>query len=824
MWEAIGGVFFPAAYTRIGSKSLTTADPKDDLSINEVGDLVGFTTTGLVKFYDFTSMPPVSQFEYALTKKIELNPGPGYTYIHDDSFVDSSFSWDASTGAFIQASVSSNLPGEIDIRDPYAPMYGGERARIIGDSVFLQGKPWGNHTKIRASGDFSRVYAIDSSGTLKRYTNHADTYSAVNWTVDSLVGVTNPSSISVSADGEFIGIIDGGQAKFYTFSSTQTPVGWSQHSSLTGDNESFDMSTDGNTLVVGDPQVGVRVYDYASGWSLRSTLALQSFGKSVSISSDGSRITAAADSGVVVRDWDGSAWIDPVFRRNPELPLGAVVEYVNADLILNAQNITAAVMSYDGIRFGVRTTSSVFAKRIAIGTVPGEVGWTNRRNSIVTLATGGGSTSMRSSSDGNIIAFGYVDSGTVRVRVYDLTSQLGPEISTPGSSISLDLTNDGTRLAVLVDNEARVYEYSAGVWSQVGSRMHFAADVGSKIRISGGNGDYVALGMNAPADPKPDNVLRVYKYDLDWRLISPTMTVAKTPVNHFGSSFALTDDGSRLVHSSVNDNAVEFSTFSGGGSVQFVQPSLEISVNGEGSRMALDSANVMVVSSFTDHAVRVYDTNNNLETSFTAPPSYVKTPGGDQLITSKPFSITKDGNKIVTVIATGEVAVYKKQGGTWSQDGNSVTVTGGRVSSLDITNNGQRIIVGNVTETTFSDTTGKAQVFDLTDGVWSQNGGDIGTTSWEHRFANVVSISDTGLVVVSGEGAYNEGQPVGIVQSYELRAELQDLTFRAPTIKLVGNSYVKLNFGEEYTELGATIDTQSSIVPQLKISGKVYRR
>ena len=86
--------------------------------------------------------------------------------------------------------------------------------------------------------------------------------------------------------------------------------------------------------------------------------------------------------------------------------------------------------------------------------------------------------------------------------------------------------------------------------------MHFAADVGSKIRISGGNGDYVALGMNAPADPKPYNVLRVYKYDLDWRLISPTMTVAKTPVNHFGSSFALTDDGSRFVHSSVNDNAV----------------------------------------------------------------------------------------------------------------------------------------------------------------------------------------------------------------------------------------------------------------------------
>lgn len=785
------------SYVQTGIAPLTTADPKSDLSIDNTGALVGFATTGSVKFYSFSPVT-VTRFEYVpadltITPLIPSN----FTYEWDVS----SREWKVSTLTPAQFSV------EIDFTN-FSEEY------ITGGPGSF---PWANHTQIRTSQDLTKVYAVDSSGTLKRFTDHG----GQNWTMNTLAGVTNPSSVSINTDGELLGIIDNGQAKFYTFSSTQTPVGWSLHSSVTTDNNSFDMSNDGDTLAVGD--TGVRVYDYASGWSLRSEI-VPGFGSSVSISSDGNRIAAAGTAGVVVRDWDGSDWNDSVFRRDPQLPLGAFVEYVNIPLI--SDPVSSMMMSYDGTGFGIRTGSSGFAKRIAIRTVPGEVGWTNRRNSILTLSTGGSPTSLRSSSDGNIIAFGWLDSGTVRVRVYDLTSQLGSEISAAGGSFSIDLTNAGTRLAVLAGHVARVFEYSSGAWSQVGSPMYFVADEGSTIRISGGNGEYVALGMNAPADPKPFNVLRVYKYDLiagqtDWRLVSPTMTVAKTPANLFGSSFALTDDGSRLIHGSVNDGAVEFSNFSGGGDAQFVQPSHEIS----GSRVVLDSANVAVVGSSTDQTISVYDVNNSLVTSFTTPQSFLKTPTGDQLIESKPFSITNDGSKIVTVAPIGDVIVYENQGGgVWSQDGNTIPVTGDRVSSVDITNDGQRIIVGTVTETTFSSTTGKAQVFDLANGAWAQVGTDITTQGWEHRFANVVAISDTGRVVVSGQGAYNGGQPVGTLQSYELDTEVVDLTFQAPTIQLIGNSYVKIAHGDVYTELGATISTQASVVPELKISGEVQNR
>lgn len=781
------------SYVQTGIVPLTTADPKSDLSIDNTGALIGFATTGSVKFYSFSPVT-VTRYEYVPADLPSLTYSSDYT-----------FQWDVSSGEW-KVSALPQFYVEIDFTTDGSYITGGPGSF-----------PWANHTQIRTSRNLRKVYAVDSSGTLKRFTDHG----YQNWTVNTLAGLLNPPSVSINTDGELLGIIHGGQARFYTFSSTQTPVGWSLHSSVTTDNNSFDMSNDGDTLAVGD--TGVRVYDYASGWSLRSEI-VPGFGTSVSISSDGNRIAAAGTAGVVVRDWDGSDWNDPVFRRNPQLPLGAFVEYVNIPLI--SDSVSSMMMSYDGSGFGIRTGSSGFAKRIAIGTVPGEVGWTNRRNSILTLSTGGSPTSLRSSSDGNIIAFGWVDSGTVRVRVYDLTSQLGSEISAAGGSFSVDLTNAGTRLAVLAGHVARVFEYSSGAWSQVGSPMYFVADEGSTIRISGGNGEYVALGMNAPADPKPFNVLRVYKYDLlagqtDWRLVSPTMTVAKTPANLFGSSFALTDDGSRLIHGSVNDGAVEFSNFSGGGDAQFVQPSHEIS----GSRVVLDSANVAVISSSTDQTVRVYDVNNSLVTSFTTPQSFLKTPTGDQLIKSKPFSITSDGSKIVTVAPIGDVIVYENQGGgVWSQDGNTIPVTGDRVSSVDITNDGQRIIVGTVTETTFSSTTGKAQVFDLANGAWAQVGTDITTQGWEHRFANVVAISDTGRVVVSGQGAYNSGQPVGTLQSYELDTEVVDLTFKAPTIQLIGNSYVKIAHGDVYTELGATISTQASVVPELKISGEVQNR
>ncbi len=570
---------------------------------------------------------------------------------------------------------------------------------------------------------------------------------------------------------------------------------------------SMRSSVDGNTVAFGyvnSSGVKIRVYTFASGsWSqLGSEISTTGTTISMDVSNDGMRLAVISDDTARVFAYDGTAWT----------PFGSSIAF-------QLTGVHTIKISGDGnyVALGNSASSNtllVYNK---------DVDW----NLI--------SPTMTSSANFFGAGFGLLDDGSQLVN-YTATgvefssfyigviptppNQRGSDITFVGTTISMDVSNDGTRLAVISDDTARVFAYDGTAWAQLGSSIAFLPTGVDTVKISG-DGNFIALGNNAPSDPHPLNALRVYRKNADWDLVSPTMTLAKTPSNFFGAGFGLRDDGSQLVH--YTDSGVEFSTFTTSTTNISLQHGTDITGNGVGSNLALDnSGNTLVTSSFTDHAVRVYDANGNLETSFTAPPSYVKTPGGDQLITSKPFSITKDGNKIVTVITTGEVAVYKKQGGTWSQDGNAVTVTGGRVSSLDITNDGQRIIVGNVTETTFSDTTGKAQVFDLADGVWSQVGADIlPLTEEDHRFANVVAVSDTGYAVVSGQGAHNSGQPLGIVQSYELRTELQDLTFRAPTIELVGNSYVKLSFGEEYTELGATIDTESAIVPQLKISGKV---
>ena len=522
------------------------------------------------------------------------------------------------------------------------------------------------------------------------------------------------------------------------------------------------------------------------------------------------------------RDWDGSAWVNPAYANDETTQIEIVPASDNNELDVIS-------MSYDGSRFGVGPTAMVkHLEKVVTTNGPFTRGWT-ARGSIVSFDTTDSiaattSRTMRTSTDGNTVAFGYLNSGGVKIRVYGFASgswsQLGSEISTTGTTISMDMSNDGTRVAVLSDATARVFVYDYGAWSQLGSSIATRPGI---VKISG-NGNYLAIGTNSPSDAYQFNTLRVYEKLADWELISPTMTLAKTPSNFFGVGFGLRDDGSQLVH--YTDSGVNFSTFNTATVQTFSKHGTDITGNGVGSNLAFDNnGNTLVTSSFTDDIVRVYDSNHNSVANFTALSSYVKTPSGDQLIASKPFSITKDGNKIVTVAATGQVVVYKKQGGTWSQDGNAVTVTGDRVSSVDIANDGQRIIAGTVTETSFSNTTGKAQAFDLANGAWSQVGTDIlPLTGTEHRFANVVAISDTGYATVSGQSAYNGGQPLGIFQTYKLTTELQDLTFKAPTISLVGNSYIKLAAGSEYTELGAVVDTEASVVPEIKISGSVQSR
>jgi hypothetical protein len=682
-------------------------------------------------------------------------------------------------------------------------------------------------------------------------------------------------SVSISGDGTRVAIggiyndgngSNSGHVRVYTESGgTWTQVGADIDGEAANDQSGYSvsLSSDGTRIAIGAPYNDgngsnsghVRVYAESGGtWTqvgsdIDGEAANDQFGLSTSLSGDGTRVAIGAiyndgngtsaghvrvysiasstlsfnlnRSEASTRDWENSAWVNPAYATD---------EVTSTEIVPAAENrdLATIAMSYDGTRFGVRAESGSYdaiVKKLGplVITTTNTLGWT-KRGEIMSFSTtdsvdATSSRSFASSSDGNRIAFGYVNSSGVKIRAYGYASgawsQIGSEISTTGTTVSIDLSDDANRLAVISSDTGRVYAYGDGGWSQLGSSIDFRPTGVDTIKISG-NGNYVALGNNTPSDPYPYNILEVYKLEnADWQLISPTMTLSKTPTNYFGSGFGLMNDGSRLIH--LTASGVEFTSFATGAEVVFSQHSGDVTGNGVGYALAFDnSGSTLVVGSFSDNVVRVYDSGLNIVTTFNVNPQ--------PSAAKKPFAITKDGSKLVTIAPPSaglNVVVYKKENGTWSQEGNAIGIaTTDRISAVDITNDGTTVLVGSTHEAQ-SEAPGRAQVFALSNGVWSQVGTTITNPEGNHRFSNVVSISDIGTIVCAGHYTYNSGNPIGIVKTYETRDEIQDISFGPPIIELIGNSYVKLALNTVYEELGANIRTEASIVPELKITGEV---
>jgi len=760
-------------------------------------------------------------------------------------------------------------------------------ADIDGEAVYNQS---GWSVSMSSDGTRMAIGALYNGGTghVRVYSESGGTWTQVGSDIDGeAANDQSGRSVSMSSDGTRVAIgapyndgngSNAGHVRVYAESGgAWTQVGDDIDGEAAGDNSGYSvsMSSDGTRVAIGAYGNGatgsyaghVRVYAESGGtWTqagadIDGEAAGDWSGRSVSISPDGTRVAIGAifnddngnNSGHVrvyyflpqtmnpnrseasTRDWQNSAWVNPAYASD-EVTLTEVVP-VSED-----RDLETVSMSYDGTRFGVRASSGSYdaiVKKVdtLVITTTDILGWT-KRGDIISFDTTDSvaattSRSMRSSVDGNTVAFGYVNSSGVKIRVYGFASgswsQLGSEISTTGTTISMDVSSDGTRVAVLSGDTGRVFAYGGGSWSQFGSSIAFRPTGVNTIKISG-NGNYVALGNNTPSDPYPFNILRVYKKNVDWELISPTMTLTKTPSNFFGAGFGLLNDGSRLVH--YTDSGVEFASFITTTGTDFTQHSTDITGNGVGSNLAFDnSGSTLVTSSFTDNVIRVYDSSHNQVTTFDVKIMYadIEQPfGSPDAMETKPFAITKDGTKIVTVAPPGvsglRAIVYKKQNGIWSQEGNTIEIAvTDRISSVDITNDGNTVIVGSIDEAAYgaNPCPGRAQAFTLSNGTWSQLGGTITNPEGNHRFSNVVAISDIGTIVAAGHYTYNGGRPFGVVKTYESKDEIQDISFGPPIIELIGNSYIRLPLNAIYTELGATITTQASTSPEIKITGTV---
>ena len=477
---------------------------------------------------------------------------------------------------------------------------------------------------------------------------------------------------------------------------------------------------------------------------------------------------------------------------------GTLINPIGSDLVnvSEERELSAMSMSYDGTQYGIRAVSGSYDAVVKIRQ-PILNGWTLSGSIIQFTAPNSiASNSLRalvSSSDGNVIAFGM---NTI-IKVYGFSngvwSQLGsdivPSVSNP-NEISIDLSSDGTTLAVLVDRTTsdpavcKVFTYSSGSWSQSGSTIDFRPTGINKVRISG-NGTTLALGNNTPDSPYPLNVVRVYRKFQDWESIFGTITEGKTPTNFFGASLNLTNDGNNLV--TYNTSGVGFYT----SSTKAVpsQHLNDITVSGAtivmGDVHLTDSGDRLFVMS-GDERVRVYDTTHNQESEFGAS------------INVRDFSVTKDGSSMIVTSDIGLAQVFSRNDTSWSQIGSNITanMSGGGVTT-DIKSGGNSIVLLGSSD--------DLQLHKYENGSWSQIGTSSGT-----RGTSVV-ITDTDDIVVGS----------GSTKTFEIKDEFQDISFTAPTLSLNGDKYVRLESGASYTEVGATVTTSAAITPGVKISGGV---
>ena len=469
------------------------------------------------------------------------------------------------------------------------------------------------------------------------------------------------------------------------------------------------------------------------------------------------------------------------------------------------RELSAISMSKDGTRIGVRAATGTYdALMKHLETVPN--GWTLRGSIIQFTAPGSiASSSVRAlvnSSDGNTIAFRM----NTTIKVYGFSnnawSQLGSDI-VPGvtnpNEISIDLSSDGTTLAVLIDRTTsdpaicKVFTFSSGSWSQSGSSIEFRPTGTNKVKISG-DGTTIALGNNAPDSPYPFNVIRVYRKNQDWELISPTMMVNKTPTNLFGAGLNLTNNGTKLA--TFNTSGAEFYTFSTQTetvtrhSFQYLN---DITVSGAtidmGDIRFSDSSDRLFVMSGTGH-VRVYDNTHTEE---------VKKGG---TLGVRNFSITKDGSYMVLTNNTGLTKVFSRNETSWSQVGNNITanMSVGSVTT-DIKSGGNSIVLLGSSD--------DLQLHKYENGSWSQASTSTGTRGTS------VFISDSDDIIVG------DNTNAGRVKTFEIKDVFQDISFTAPTLKLNGDEYIRLNSGSTYVENGATVSTSAAITPAVKISGSV---
>jgi hypothetical protein len=370
------------------------------------------------------------------------------------------------------------------------------------------------------------------------------------------------------------------------------------------------------------------------------------------------------------------------------------------------------------------------------------------------------------STDGSIVAIGARfndgggdNSGHVRVYQYSSSSwsQLGSDIDGEaagdysGGAGMVSLSSDGSKVAIgaygndgngSFAGHVRVYEYSSGSWSQLGSDIDGeAANDWSGVSVSlSSDGTIVAIGANAnDGNGDGSGHVRVYQYSSgSWSQLGGDID-GEAAGDQSGISVSLSSDGTIVaIGAEGNDDNGSLA-----GQVRIYQYS-----SGSWSQLGGDIDGEAA---------------------------------GDQM--GRTVSLSSDGS-IIAIGAfnndgngsgSGHARIYQYGSGSWSQLGSDIDgeAAGDNFgSSVSLSSNGSKVAIGANNNDGNGSNAGHVRVYEYSSGSWTQLGSDIDGEAAGDNFGFAVNLSPNGSRVSCGAFLNDgNGENSGHVRVYTIEGD-----------------------------------------------------
>jgi hypothetical protein len=383
-------------------------------------------------------------------------------------------------------------------------------------------------------------------------------------------------------------------------------------------------------------------------------------------------------------------------------------------------------------------------------------------------------TSVSMSADGKTVAIGAPgndgkgeDAGHVRIYRYSagVWTQLGSDIQgeaeLDGSGFRVSLSADGNTVAIGAPNNdydaghVRIYKYASGVWAQLGGDIDGEESIdesGASVSLSA-DGTIVAIG--APFNNGNDwlnGQVRVYKYAAGaWTQLGNNIN-GKNEDDEFGTSVSMSADGSIVAIGAPGNNG-----------------------NG------IDAGHVRIFNYISGSWTQLGSDINGEASE-------------DESGTS--VSISADGS-IVAIGApvnsdnglySGHVRIFKYTSGNWKQLGadlNGEAVDDESGTSVSISADGTMVAIGAPFNSEKGTLFGHVRIFKYNGGAWTKWGYDINGEAEDNVSGYSVSMSADGKTVAIGAPGNDEkGLDAGHVRVYSI--ENSTSINRVTEIKTIG--------------------------------------